>query len=123
MWKRRSPGLRARSRWRSEPDARAGVKDLVVVFRSPSDVEARIVRGLLEAHGIPSVTASGLSHALFPLSVDDASEIRISVHPDEAEEAQRIIESHRSTEPSGQVIRLRDEFEDLQRAMAYRFRD
>jgi len=81
------------------------------------------VRGLLEAHGIPSVVASGLSHAIFPLSVDGASEIRISVHPEEAEEAQRIIESHRAQAPSGQVIRLRDEFEELQRAIGYRFRD
>jgi ribonuclease-3 len=99
------------------------VKDLVVIFRSQSDVEARIVRGLLEAHGIPSIVASGLSHAIFPLSVDGASEIRISVHPEEAEEAQRIIESHRAQAPAGQVIRLRDEFEELQRAIGYRFRD
>jgi ribonuclease-3 len=99
------------------------VTDLVVIFRTQSDVEARIVRGLLEAHGIPSVVASGLSHTIFPLSVDDASEIRISVHPEEAEEAERIIESHRTRTPNGQVVRLRDEFEELLRAIGYRFRD
>ncbi len=99
------------------------MKDLVVIFRTQSDVEARIVRGLLEAHGIPSIVGSGLSHAIFPLSVDDASEIRISVHPEEAEEAHRVIESHRARVTNGEVVRLRDEFDDLQRAIGYRFRD
>ncbi len=41
---------------------------------------------------------------------------------EDADEARRIIESHR-TELVGPVTRLRDEYEDLQRAMGYRFRD
>src|SRR5207253_8055102 len=39
------------------------------------------------------------------------------------EEARRIIESHRTELPNGQVVRLRDEFEALQHAIGYRFRD
>ena len=42
--------------------------------------------------------------------------MRIAVHPDEADEARRIIDSHRTELQSGQVVRLRDEFEALQRA-------
>ena len=34
-----------------------------------------------------------------------------------------IIDSHRTELPNGQVVRLRDEFEALQQAIAYRFRD
>lgn len=97
--------------------------DLVVVFRTQSDVEASIVRGLLESHGVPIVVSSALPHSVFPLSVNTLGEVRISVHPDDAEEARRIIESHRTTGTSGQVVRIRDEFETLQQAIGYRFHD
>jgi ribonuclease-3 len=95
----------------------------VVIFRTQSDVEASIVRGLLQAHGIMSILSSPVTHALFPLTVNELGEVRISVHADEAEEAQRLIESHRTELPSNRVVRLREEFETLQRAADYRFRD
>ena len=97
--------------------------DLVVIFRTHSDIEAQIVRGLLEAHGVMSVLSSDVPHSIFPLSVDGLGEVRIGVHHSEAEEAQRIIESHRTELRNGQVVRLRDEFESLQQAIGYRFRD
>jgi len=97
--------------------------DLVVIFRTHSDIEAQIVRGLLESHGVMSVVSSDVPHSIFPLSVDGLSEVRISVHPTEAQEAQRIIEGHRTELRNGQVVRLRDEFEALQQAIGYRFHD
>ena len=99
------------------------VADLVVIFRTQSDVEASIVRGLLETHDVPSVVASDLPHSIFPLTISGMSQLRISVHPDDAERARQIIESHRTAIPNGRVVRLRDEFETLERAVAYRFRD
>lgn len=97
--------------------------ELVVIFRTHSDIEAQIVRGLLETHGIMSVVSSDVLHAVFPMSVDGLTEVRIAVHASEAEEAQRIIEAHRTELKSGQVVRLRDEFDALQQAIGYRFRD
>ncbi len=97
--------------------------ELVVVFRTSSDVEASIVRGLLEAHGLPSVTASDVPHSIFPLNVDGLGEVRISVRRDDADLARRIIESHRTELAGDRVARLRDEFADLQRAIRYRFHD
>src|SRR2546422_2221652 len=70
-----------------------------------------------------SVVASDVPHSIFPLSVDGLSEVRIPVPPAEAQEAQRIIEGHRTELKNGQVVRLRDEFEALQQAIGYRFRD
>jgi len=99
------------------------VTDLVTVFRTRSDVEASVVRGLLEAHGVPSVITSHLPQALFPMAVSTLGEIGIAVHADDAGEAQRIIESHRTELGGGQLIRLRDEFEALQQTIGYRFRD
>ena len=64
-----------------------------------------------------------MPHSIFPLSVDGLSEVRIAVHPSEADEAQRIIDGHRTELKNGQVVRLRDEFETLQQAIGYRFRD
>jgi len=97
--------------------------DLVVVFRTSSGIEAGIVRSLLEAHGIMYVVSSDVPQSIFPLSVDGLGNIRLAVHPSEAEEAERIIESHRTELRNGEVVRLRDEFEALQQAIGYRFRD
>jgi len=98
------------------------VNELITIFRTQSDVEASIVRALLEANGVMSVLSSPVTHALFPLTVNELGEVRIAVHPEEADEARRIIDSHR-TETTTQVVRLRDEFETLQRSIEYRFRD
>ena len=97
--------------------------DLIVIFRTHSDIEASVVRSLLEAHGVMSVVNSDVPHSIFPLSVDGLGEVRISVHHTLADEARRIIESHRTELTNGQVVRLRDEFETLQQAIGYRFRD
>jgi len=99
------------------------VPDLTVIFRTHSDMEASIVRGLLEANGVPSVVTSDVPHNIFPLMVNGLGEVRISVRQDDADEARRIIDGHRTELQSGQLVRLRDEFETLQAAVGYRFRD
>src|SRR5215472_15622496 len=96
---------------------------LVVILRTHSDVEASVVRGLLEAHGIPCVVASGAMRSIFPLTIESLGDVRLSVHEEDVEEARRIIDSHRTELTTGQVVRLRDEFDALQRAAGYRFRD
>ena len=99
------------------------MSDLVVIFRTHSDVEATVVRGLLEAHGILLVVSSDVPHSIFPLTVNGLGEVRISVHRDDADQVRRIIDSHRTELANGQLVRLRDEFESLQAGIGYRFRD
>jgi ribonuclease-3 len=99
------------------------LSDLVVVFSASSAIEAKVVRSLLDAHGIMSVVSADLPPAIFPLSIDGLGAVRLAVHAEEADEARRIIESHRTEVRSGEVVRLRDEFEPLQQAIHYRFRD
>ncbi len=99
------------------------MNDLVTIFRTQSEVEATIVRGLLEANGVMAVTSSAVSHALFPLTVNELGEVRLAVHKDAAEEARRIIDSHRTELTTGRVVPLRDEFDTLQTAIGYRFHD
>ncbi len=102
---------------------RLTVPALVVIFRTQSDIEASIVRGLLEANGIPSVAASDVPHTVFPLSVAELGEVRLSVRAEDAEEARRIIEGHRTERSGERVVPLKQEFEGLQKAIGYRFRD
>jgi ribonuclease-3 len=96
--------------------------DLVVIFRTQSSVEASIVRGLLEAHGVMSMISSPVTQAVFPLTVNELGEVRLSVRSADVDEALAIIESHR-TELGRRVVRIRDEFDTLERAIDYRFRD
>jgi ribonuclease-3 len=95
----------------------------VVIFRTQSNVEASIVRGLLESHGVMAVMSSSVAQAVFPLNVNGLGEVRITVRAEDAAEARRIIDSHRTELETGKVVRLRDEFDSLQQAIDYRFRD
>jgi ribonuclease-3 len=99
------------------------MNDPVVVFRTWSDIEASIVRGLLEAHGIGVSLASDVPHAVFPLTINGLGEVRIAVPADAAEAATRILQDYRAADEADPAPRIRDEFEALQEATGYRFRD
>jgi ribonuclease-3 len=60
---------------------------------------------------------------MFPLGVNPlGGQIRVAVRESEAEEARRIIDSHRE-DVGSRVVRLRDEFDGLQERIGYRFTD
>ena len=94
--------------------------DLVTVFRTQSPVEAEVVRGLLEAHGITTLLESSMPRTPFPMALH---ELRLSVQPHEAERAGHLIESHREERAGARIIPFGAEFEPLERAIGYRFRD
>ncbi|MGH9254756.1 MAG: ribonuclease III [Vicinamibacterales bacterium] len=94
----------------------------IVVFTTRSDIEASVVTALLDSHGIASFRISGNPQALWPMTVNPLGEIRIAVPGQEADEARRVIDSHRE-DVGTRVIRLRDEFDELQQRIGYRFKD
>ena len=94
----------------------------VVVFSTASDIEASVVIALLNSHGIASFRISGNPQAIWPMTVNALGDIRIAVADEAADDARRIIESHRA-DVGTRVVRLRDEFEELERRVGYRFRD
>jgi ribonuclease-3 len=94
----------------------------VVVFTTTSDIEASVVTALLDSHGIVSFRISGNPQAIWPMAVNPMGEIRIAVTEDLAGDARRIIEAHRE-DVGTRVVRLRDEFDELQRRLGYRFKD
>ena len=94
----------------------------VVVFTTNSDIEARVVIALLDSHGIGGFRISGNPHAIWPMAVNPLGEIRIAVAAEAAEAARTIIDSHRE-DVGTKVVRLRDEFDDLEQRIGYRFTD
>lgn len=98
--------------------------ELVVIFRTPSHIEATVVQGLLDTHDIPSALLSDNSRTAFPLALNDqAWERRVAVSPDDAEAAVRIIASHRDEVVGGRVVPFGSELEPLERIIGYRFKD
>ena len=93
-----------------------------VIFRAQSDIEASVVRGLLETHGISAVLSAAGPHAIFPVTLSGLGEVRLTVRAEVAERATRLIADFRQ-EVSDQVIRIRDEFRAVEDALGYRFRD
>lgn len=94
----------------------------VVIFTTDSDIEASVVSALLDSRGITSFRMSGNPQAIWPMVVHAFGSIRIAVSEDVADEARGIIESHREA-VGARVVHLRDEFDDLQAKVGYRFRD
>ncbi len=94
--------------------------DLAVILRTPSPIEAEIIKGLLETHGIVALVTSDLSRTAFPFSL---RELRVTVNEQDAERARQIIESHRDEVRPGRVVPFGTEFEPLERVIGYRFKD
>jgi len=94
----------------------------VVVFTTSSDIEASVVSALLESQGIENFRVSGNPQNLWPMVVHSLGAIRIAVAEEVAADALRVIESHRESMGS-RVVRLRDEFDELQTRIGYRFED
>ncbi len=99
------------------------MRGLTAVFRTSSDIEAHIVQALLHSHGIESVRLGGSPPGVFAFAVSPLGETLVSVRDEEAEEATRIIASHRERIGTATVVPLRHEFVDLETRIGYRFRD
>lgn len=97
--------------------------DLTEIFRTSSAIEASVVQALLDSHGIESVRTSGPPHGVFPFAVNPLGETRVSVREHEAQEAVRIIESHRERVGAGMIVPLPQQFAALETRIGYRFRD
>jgi ribonuclease-3 len=94
----------------------------VVVFLTSSNIEASVVMALLDSHGIESFRISGNPQAIWPMTVNALGQIQIAVASPAAEEARRIITSHRQ-DVGARLVRLEDACADLERRVGYRFKD
>ena len=97
--------------------------DWPIVFRTHSEIEASVVRGLLETHGIAAILSTGPGPSVFPFNVEGLVAVSIVVPPDRAEDAARIIAEHLDQRPGGVVVPLERTIAALERRLGYRFRD
>ena len=65
---------------------------LSVVFRTPSEMEAEVVQGLLQSHGIDSWRTAGPPPGVFPFTSSPLGETCLSVRDADAEAALRILD-------------------------------
>lgn len=72
-----------------------------VVYRAMGSMQAEVIRGRLEASGIPALLDSE-SHIL-PFSVADMGEVRILVSSDRADEARELLGAEGSEEESEEL--------------------
>ncbi len=96
--------------------------DPVEVFRGHSSIEAEVVRGLLDAHGIESVISSSLLPAMIPMPFGGA-EFRVSVPGDEASVARQLIAGHLDEKAAAETRRLNETLGPLERRVGHQFRD
>src|SRR5690606_28873708 len=97
----------------------------VVVFRTSSDAEASIVRGLLESHGLDvRQEQAGLRH-VFPLPASPFGEITLTVDEDEAWEARRLLEAAEQAPLPGElrVVPFHDDLAAFEQRLGHRFAD
>jgi ribonuclease-3 len=99
------------------------MSDLTIVFRTASNIEASVVQALLDSHGIRTVRTTGLAQSVFPFSVNPLGETVVAVRAEDADEARRVIESHRQRVGGGMVVPLTQQFASLETRIGYRFRD
>jgi ribonuclease-3 len=95
---------------------------LVEIFRSHSSIEAEVVRGLLDAHGIDSVIASALSPSAFPIRLGQ-SEFKICVVSNAAVYSRDLIAGHLDEAAAAEVRRLSETLGPLEARIGYHFED
>jgi hypothetical protein len=72
-----------------------------IIYRTWSDPEAQLIKGILELYGIPVSLSSDISHTLYPFTLDGLGETRVLVPLAAEGEAHIILAGHRS--PTGSV--------------------
>ena len=65
--------------------------EIVIVHRCHDDIEADLIRQLLESEMIPCQVVSNVPHSVFPLTFDGLGEVRIGVLVSEADRARKLI--------------------------------
>ncbi len=63
----------------------------VDVYHASGELEAQVIKGLLESNGIPCILRSDAASSVHAFTVDGMGEVKISVLESMVDEARRII--------------------------------
>jgi hypothetical protein len=64
---------------------------MVEVYRASGDMQAQVIKGLLESYGGPCLLRSDAAHSVHVLTVDGMGEVKIMVWESMSEKAKRLI--------------------------------
>jgi hypothetical protein len=66
---------------------------LVEVYKARTEMEAQVIRGLLESFGIPSIMKSNAAPSVHMFTVNGMAEVKVMVLEKQAGEARELIEN------------------------------
>jgi hypothetical protein len=66
-------------------------KEMVEVYKAAGEMEAQLIKGLLESYGIPCILKSNAAPSVHVLTIDGMGEVKVMVWESRAEEARRLI--------------------------------
>jgi hypothetical protein len=66
---------------------------MVAVYRAAGEIEAQIIKGLLESYGIPCLLKSNAAPSVHMFVVDGMGEVKVMVWESMAEKAMQLIEA------------------------------
>jgi len=69
---------------------------LTEVYKTTNDMEAQVIRGLLESYGIPCVLRSNAAPSVFAFTVDGMGKVKIMVRDSMADRAKELIVSDKN---------------------------
>jgi hypothetical protein len=69
-------------------------EELLPVHEAQGDVEADVIRSLLDAHGIATLATGQSTQSVYPFTLDGLGKIRIMVRADDLARARELIREH-----------------------------
>ncbi|MFC2122381.1 DUF2007 domain-containing protein [Bacteroidota bacterium] len=75
---------------------------MVEVYRAAGEMEAQVIKGLLESYGIASLLKSKAAPSVHIFSVDGMGEVRVMVLESMAEKARSLIQGGDDAQMAGQ---------------------
>ena len=75
---------------------------MVEVYRAAGEMEAQVIKGLLESYGIPCLMKSSAAPSVHTFAVDGMGEVRIMVLESMAEKAKILVQGEDDAQVAGQ---------------------
>ena len=69
---------------------------MVEVYKAAGEIEAQVIKGLLESYGIPCLLKSNAAHSVHAFAVDGMGEVKVMVWESMVEKAKRLIKGRES---------------------------
>ncbi len=66
--------------------------DMVEVYKAKGELEAQVIKGLLESYGIPCVLSSHAASSVHSFAIDGLGEVRVMVSKPQEEAARKLVE-------------------------------